>query len=150
MLSGIVAKCRHLLNAAQIEVGPATAWRWTFAEVIMSSELCEVEARLLLEELNQRTRAMAVLRSKPRRLSWPMFFNHMLLAGAMIGLMELYDDRQGYLLPSILIAVGVFALLDIVEAYDARLNKRIDALVELLQQEGMLRPELPPERVQEE
>ncbi len=115
----------------------------------MSSELSDTEARLLLEKLNQRTRALAVLRSELRRFSWPMFLLEILFAGALIGLMEVCDGGQGYLLPWILVGVAVLALLGIMETFVARLDRRIDALVELLQQGGMLRPELPPERAQE-
>jgi len=115
----------------------------------MANELSEIEARLLLEKLDRRTRAIVVLRGKLRRFSWPMFLLEILFAGTLIGLMEVCDGGQGYLLPWVLVGVAILALLGIMETFVARLDRRIDALVELLQQEGMLRPELPPERAQE-
>lgn len=115
----------------------------------MSSELSDTEARLLLEKLNQRTRALAVLRGRLCRFSWPMLFLQMVLAGAMTGLVGLHDGGRGDLLSSIAVVVAILALLGIMDTLAARLERRIDALVELLQQEGMLRPGLPPERAPE-
>jgi hypothetical protein len=111
--------------------------------------LSDTEAELLMKRLNRRMSAISVLTRGPREAPWSVI----LLQGLLwisIGVCwwifwgEDPDVRILYpLLPVIMV------LLWIMEIYNANLNKRVDALVELLQQEGTLHPELRPESAKE-
>jgi hypothetical protein len=103
----------------------------------------DAEAQLLMEKLSRRTSAISVLTRGPLRAQWHVGLLQMLLWGS-VGIGMYWGEAGGYLLPPI-----IMALLFIMEAYNANLNKRIDALVELLQQEGMLHPELRPDATKE-
>ena len=107
--------------------------------------LSEAEAELLMKKLNRRMSAISILTRGPQGAAWPVIWLQILMWISIGVCWWIFwggdsDVRMLYpLLPVIMV------LLWIMETYNANLNKRVDALVELLQQEGMLRPELRPE-----
>lgn len=108
--------------------------------------ISEAEAKRLIKKLNRRMGAISVLTRDPQSLSWPAIPLQALIGGLTVGMLAFSDGRWEYWVFSI----GIIALWSLMEVYNAGLNRRIDALVELLQQEGMLHAELPPGSVQEE
>ena len=102
----------------------------------------DTEAKQLVEKLNRRMGAISLLTGGHFSLqAWLIQTGVFLLA---TGLLYFSERREDWLL---FVVVG--ALVTLVEIYNAAVNRRIDALVELLRQEGMLHAQLPPDSVQE-
>jgi hypothetical protein len=106
--------------------------------------LSDVEAKLLLKKLNRRMSAISVLTRGRLTITWYtgllVLLIWILIGAGWMWWEDVSDARKGYLLLMV-----ITVLLGIVETYNANLNKRVDALVELLQQEGILHPELRPD-----
>ncbi len=109
--------------------------------------LSDAEAKLLIQKLNRRMSAIAILTPGPWRIPWSVALLEFLIT-VLVGVPWVYweeaSDRHVRFLLSMVTLLIMAALLGVIEIYNANLNKRIDALVELLQQEGMLHPELRP------
>lgn len=107
----------------------------------MSDPMSEIKAKLLLEELNRRTRWFAILRANRSSAPWGRFIPVLFLLFAMALVWKSFDSGQ---------AGAIFmlttALCFTMGAYAEDVHRRLDALVELLRQEGMLESTLPASR----
>jgi hypothetical protein len=107
--------------------------------------ISDATAKQLIRKLNRRMGAVSVLTRDPQSLSWPAIPLQGLISALPMCLLILSDGRWEYWV----LSIGILVLWSLVEVYNAGLNRRIDALVELLQQEGMLHTQLPPDSAQE-
>ena len=108
--------------------------------------ISDAAAKCLIEKLNRRMGALAILTRDPRGIAWPAWLFQVLLS--VVAVFSVTPPNEGW--RPWLLLITVCALWGLMEVYNTGLNKRIDALVELLQQEGMLHTELPPDSVPEE
>ncbi len=94
-------------------------------EVMMSHEMSDGEARVLLKEQKRRTRLVAEARGGP--------LNHFWFVGG--------EGDGASAVITLLIAATIF--MDMLDRSVNRLHRRMDALVELLQEDGMLKENVP-------
>jgi hypothetical protein len=102
----------------------------------------DVEAKHLIEKLNRRMGAIEFLTGE--HFSWQVWLVESVVIVLMTVWLYVSGRREDWLLYTV-----VLALCWLVPTYNAGVNKRIDALIELLRQEGMLHTEVPPGSDQE-
>ncbi|MCX5644509.1 MAG: hypothetical protein NTZ17_07460 [Phycisphaerae bacterium] len=126
----------------------------TFCETLasrkttMPDRLSDVKAEVLLDQLNRRTRLLGIVQNTaPRQWSfWSL--SAKLLIGAVLGVLTYVLVREETLSSFILMLV-VCTIVGIVEGV-ATLNKRVDALVKLLREEGVLQSTPPVAKLLDE
>ena len=100
----------------------------------MPDELNDVEAKLLLAKLHRRTRLLTTLRRKPR--------DGLLLAIVTIALLTLIFMRTNHgsegTFIVFIVLMGLAPCMVRTASDVENVKKRLDALIELLQEEGML------------
>lgn len=107
--------------------------------------ISDAEAKRLVNKLNRRVGAISLLTSG--HFSWrPWLVVGVEIAITPVMVVWLYfsERREDWLL-----FIVVLALLTLMELYNVALNRRIDAIVELLQQGGLLESKIPPGKVDE-
>jgi hypothetical protein len=105
-------------------------------EATMPDELSRAKAELLLDQLNRRSRLLGIIQNTTSR-RWSFWsLPGVLLAVLILGTIEWLLARDGTFSSTILLLV-VGSLVGIVDGI-ATLHKRVDALVELLREEGIL------------
>ncbi len=104
--------------------------------------ISDAEAKRLLKKLNRRMGAISLLTDG--HFSWQPWLAQIVITAVMIGWLYFSERREDWLL-----FIVVLALLTLMELYNAALNRRIDAVVELLQQGGLLESKIPPGNVDE-
>ena len=97
----------------------------------------DVEAKHLIEKLNRRMGAIEFLTGG--HLSWQVWLAESVVFVLMTGWLYISGRREDWVLYTV-----VLALAWLVGTYNAAMSKRVDVLIKLLREEGMLRSELPP------
>ncbi|MEN6336436.1 MAG: hypothetical protein ABFE01_19450 [Phycisphaerales bacterium] len=95
------------------------------------------DAKHLITKLNRRMGAIAFLTGG--HLSWQGVIAQVAVFALWAVWLYFSARREDWLLSMV-----VWALWGLIETYNAGMNRRIEALAELLRQNGMLRTELPP------
>jgi hypothetical protein len=103
----------------------------------MSDPSTQIKAKLLLEELNRRNRWFVILRSH-RGNPWGTFAPWFVTVSAGILTWGSFGLEQTVVLFVLISALSWLARSDV-----EGIHRRVDALVELLQQEGMFQSPLP-------
>ena len=104
--------------------------------------ISDAEAKRLVNKLNRRMGAISLLTDG--HFSWQPWLAQIVITAVMMGWLYFSERREDSLL-----FVVVLALLTLMEFYNAALNRRIDAVVELLQQGGLPESNIPPDKVNE-
>lgn len=107
----------------------------------MSEPVNETKARLLLEELNRRNRWFSILRGNRGSSPWAALVPGFCGLFAAVSIWWFFDSGQ---VTAILMLV--MALSGFMGIYADGVHRRVDALIQLLQQEGMLQSTLPASR----
>ena len=102
----------------------------------MSSQVREIEAKLLLKKHDRRVRLLRKLERGSVSGTWVLLLLLVFMVPSMLS-REWLSSSEGTIVVPLTCAVVVLCL------YVTVLSRRIDALVELLQQEGMLQSQLP-------
>jgi len=102
----------------------------------MSEYLSELEARLLISSLSRRTNLIELVKTYRLRFLWPLLVVQLLIA---VALACLWKKISGSYQEGLLLFVVYYAGAAIVHLYINYTNRRIDALVQLLQQDGLLK-----------
>jgi len=107
----------------------------------MSHVLSDVESELLFDKLNRRARLLKSLRRNPLRSPWYLIPFNALFFGLSGVLIALWFASEG---SGLVFLAGLVAMLlaTTIDLHIVATNSRIDTLVELLQQEGMLQSTL--------
>jgi len=95
--------------------------------------MSELKAKVLLGELNRRSKLLAVLRGNHDPWFAGAFITGLMTLLAAILVYQSFDSAQ-----AIAILVLVVALCGIMDIHTQSVHKRVDALVALLRQDGML------------
>lgn len=102
----------------------------------MSEVPSDAEAKALLRRLSQRTRLLALARGRTRpSFPWCVIAVVVVTLALMACPWEISDRTADLLF--------LVALVFVLAADSTNLNKRLDALAQLLDQEGLLQDELP-------
>jgi hypothetical protein len=105
----------------------------------MSRELQELEDKLLFDQIDRRLKLLAIVRGKHRCFEW-----YRLLFLIPLGVVAYFCGRNAFnndqIVALSLIVIVLFSLSGISEE---RVDARMDALVRLLQEDGILR-DTPP------
>ncbi|MEN6337474.1 MAG: hypothetical protein ABFE01_24740 [Phycisphaerales bacterium] len=110
----------------------------------MSDLTDRLKAKIVLEDLSRRTRLLGVLRRDRGSPWWVGIIPDALLAfGVLLVLRSLPSDQ------AVAILLLGAALWRLMSNYTEGVHKRIDALIELLRQEGSLKREIAPPREEE-
>lgn len=104
----------------------------------MSRPLTDLETRLLLHDLSRRTDLLALLRRSPHSFSWHGTAIGVVIFFAMVALLNLFSLGQ-----AVVLIVLIFAFGGLVEIHTQTVHRRVDALIKLLRQEGLLDSTLP-------
>lgn len=107
----------------------------------MSDPATELKARLLLEELNRRNRWFKALHGNRNSRPGGRAVAVVITLFALALSWQFFNAAQAAAILMLMVALWAFMG---VEAEGV--HRRVDALVELLQQEGMLQSALPPSR----
>jgi hypothetical protein len=94
----------------------------------MSNEVKELEEKFLADKINRRAALLSIIAGNPLKASWPGIVVGCLFL--VIGLSALGETYSYFML--------LCGILEIVGVYVCIINRRIDALVDLLEQDGML------------
>ena len=104
--------------------------------------ISDADARRLVDKLNRRMGAISLLTSG--HFSWQVWLIQSVVAGVTVGWLYPSGRREDWL-----VFIAMLALLSLMELYNVALNRRIDAVVELLQQAGLLERKVSPDEVEE-
>lgn len=107
----------------------------------MSVPVNEIKARLLLEELNRRNKWFAILRENRGSSPWAALVPGFCGLFAAVLVWWFFDSGQ---VTAILLLV--IALSGFMGVHVDSVHRRVDALIQLLQQEGMLQSAWPASR----
>ncbi len=110
----------------------------------MSDELREAEARLLMQRLDHRTRLLAIVTGKREHRTWLRTCLEITVGAAAVSfccLFIIFTAERSNPVGS-LIMLSLFLCLMTLQT--EHVNKRMAALIELLQQDGVLQSTLPP------
>ncbi|MCL5280065.1 MAG: hypothetical protein M1376_09180 [Planctomycetes bacterium] len=108
----------------------------------MSRELQELEDKLLFDELSRRLKLLAIVRRKHRRFEWYRLL--FLIPLGVVGYICVWNAfNNDQIVALSLIAIVLFSLSGISGISGERVDARMDALVRLLQEDGILR-DTPP------
>lgn len=99
----------------------------------MSDPMNELRAKVLLEQLNRRSQWFAVLRGNRGPSFGGAFIPGPMALVAAVLVYQSFDSSQ-----AVAILVLVVALCGIMDIYSQNVHRRVDALVALLRQDGML------------
>jgi hypothetical protein len=103
-----------------------------------------VNAELLLAKLNRRTKLLTRTKRTPWRMAWDdiscVVIILVIYGGGFVLTSAKHGDAEGLWMN---LSPIVLALAFLIQAHVNCLNARVDALVELLQEEGMLASTLP-------
>jgi hypothetical protein len=108
----------------------------------MSDKLSDAEAKLLIAQMTRHDDLFAILARSPVRSPWFQVLPHMILGWA-VTFYVIYTVRHGAIWQGLAFIAIIGSLVAVTALYAAGLDKRVNALVELLQQEGLLRRQLP-------
>jgi hypothetical protein len=114
-------------------------------EATMSDKLSSVKAELLLDQLNRRSRLLGIIQNTTSPRWWFWSLPGVLLVVLLFGTLEWLLAREETFSSAIL-PLAVCSLVGIVDGI-VTLHKRVDALVELLREEGILRDTPPVARL---
>jgi hypothetical protein len=100
----------------------------------MSKELTELEAKLLYDRLIRRAKLLATMQKGDWRSQWRTYA-FLLFNGIFVYVLtrQAFDNGEAL---ALLMIMGMTITIDTV--YVARVEARVDALVKLLQEDGML------------
>jgi hypothetical protein len=103
----------------------------------MSHPLSDAESKLVFDRLSRRARLLKSLRHNPLRSPWYLIPYNAFFFGlaSMLGVLLVWS--QGSTL-AILAGLAGVGLVTTIELHIAATNRRIDSLIELLQQERVL------------
>jgi hypothetical protein len=103
----------------------------------MSHPLSDVESKLLFDKLNRRAKLLKSLNRNPLRSPWYLIPCNALFFGLIMVMTVLWVQSNGSRLVFLagLLGMGTIAMIDL---HIAVTNSRIDTLIGLLQQEGVL------------